>query len=522
MYNIIDLFAGAGGLSLGFSENKNFNIVAAVEKDKYARETYIYNHKNENIDILSDVREVDYFKFKEKFGTVDVIIGGPPCQGFSNVNRQKNNIINSNNILVKEYVRAVKALNPKVFIMENVKMLTSEKHRFYYSKKDQAEIDFLDLALRSDHVFVTNGKYKDFDILEIARCGKYGEYLIKDSLYNLLNTLFRKKRDTIAVEKFLDKNLQKIENLMEIDKSNSSIFAKDYDLFLSVFRTRKYSINFFDHFDSFINFQKGIKIIEELKRNEIIATYFSKDNVVYAEVQSYSVVDYLNEVFKENYEQTVGVVNAINYGVPQKRKRFILSGVRKDLNYKDISQIYKHTSKEYTVRDAIEDLEKIKPELEVNSAPKGYIQNNLCENEFLKEINDSDLIYNHVVTATREKALERFRTLKEGENFHNLDKSLKDTYTNPERTQNTIYLRVSYDRPAGTVVNVRKSMWIHPVLNRAISIREAARLQSFPDSFVFKGTKDSQYQQIGNAVPPKLSAIISKTIFELLRINENR
>ena len=68
-------------------------------------------------------------------------------------------------------------------------------------------------------------------------------------------------------------------------------------------------------------------------------------------------------------------------------------------------------------------------------------------------------------------------------------------------------------------VNVRKSMWIHPNLNRAISVREAARLQSFPDSFVFVGTKDSQYQQVGNAVPPMLARAIALQIAKILETN---
>ena len=66
------------------------------------------------------------------------------------------------------------------------------------------------------------------------------------------------------------------------------------------------------------------------------------------------------------------------------------------------------------------------------------------------------------------------------------------------------------------MVNVRKSMWVHPELDRAISIREAARLQTFPDSFVFEGTKDSQYQQIGNAVPPFLANAIANSIVAAL------
>ena len=113
----------------------------------------------------------------------------------------------------------------------------------------------------------------------------------------------------------------------------------------------------------------------------------------------------------------------------------------------------------------------------------------------------------------KEWAMERFKALKQGQNFHALDDSLKtNTYTDVSRTQNTIYLRLDYDQPSGTVVNVRKSMWVHPVLDRAVSIREAARLQTFPDSFVFCGTKDSQYQQVGNAVPPIMAKEIANEL----------
>ena len=66
------------------------------------------------------------------------------------------------------------------------------------------------------------------------------------------------------------------------------------------------------------------------------------------------------------------------------------------------------------------------------------------------------------------------------------------------------------------MINVRKSMWIHPTIDRAISVREAARLQSFPDCFVFKGTKDAQYQQVGNAVPPLMAKGIAETVLKYL------
>ena len=113
--------------------------------------------------------------------------------------------------------------------------------------------------------------------------------------------------------------------------------------------------------------------------------------------------------------------------------------------------------------------------------------------------------------------MERFKAIEQGGNFHSLDDSLKvNTYTDTSRTQNTIYQRLKYKDPSGTVLNVRKSMWIHPTLNRAVSIREAARLQTFPDSFVFCGTKDSQYQQVGNAVPPMLAKAIAEHLAKYL------
>ena len=138
--------------------------------------------------------------------------------------------------------------------------------------------------------------------------------------------------------------------------------------------------------------------------------------------------------------------------------------------------------------------------------------------ELGKALRDTSVLKNHIITDTRDTAMERFKALKQGQNFHALDDSLKtNTYTDISRTQNTIYLRLDYDTPCGTVINVRKSMWVHPTLDRAVSVREAARLQTFPDSFVFCGSKDKQYQQVGNAVPPIMAKAIAKKLAAQLK-----
>lgn len=142
-------------------------------------------------------------------------------------------------------------------------------------------------------------------------------------------------------------------------------------------------------------------------------------------------------------------------------------------------------------------------------------QENLSKYVILMRKNSKG-VYNHIIPQTREKAQKRFEALNEGENFHKLSDDMKDNYADPARTQNSIYLKLDSSKPSGTVINVRKSMWIHPTLNRAVSVREAARLQSFPDSFIFKGPKDSQYQQVGNAVPPMMARGIAEELLKYL------
>ena len=173
-----------------------------------------------------------------------------------------------------------------------------------------------------------------------------------------------------------------------------------------------------------------------------------------------------------------------------------------------------------TVEEAIKDLEKIKP-TEAGMEETQKRKNCPVINSYFRKLvmveNYRD-IHNHVCTATGKTALQRFEKIAQGENFHSLPDKLKSTYENPERTQNTIYKRLDPKLPSDTVVNVRKSMWIHPISNRAVSAREAARLQSFPDDYIFYGTKDSVYQQIGNAVPPVLGRAIAEVVLSLLKI----
>ena len=163
------------------------------------------------------------------------------------------------------------------------------------------------------------------------------------------------------------------------------------------------------------------------------------------------------------------------------------------------------------MKDAIKDIENVQTVFEASEDIGTELTDDFEPTALTPLLRDSRRLYNHIITKTRDVAKARFEALSQGENFHSLDATLKEnTYTDVSRTQNTIYQRLNYEKPSGTVLNVRKSMWIHPTINRAVSVREAARLQTFPDSFVFCGTKDSQYQQVGNAVPPILAEAIAE------------
>lgn len=138
-YSVVDLFAGAGGLSLGFMQTQKYDVKVAFENNKNMQETYRRNHPG--VDVQGDVCAADYNEIRKKYGEIDIVIGGPPCQGFSNANRQKNHAISMNNMLVKQYIRAVIELQPKAFVMENVSMLRSEVHRFYLEKGDEELVE---------------------------------------------------------------------------------------------------------------------------------------------------------------------------------------------------------------------------------------------------------------------------------------------------------------------------------------------------------------------------------------------
>lgn len=340
----IDLFAGAGGLSIGL-ERAGFKMIAATDWDRWSCETLRANHKNAPV-FEGDIAKINLDDFSNtiKTNTVDLIVGGPPCQGFSQLGRQDEN--DPRNQLWREYMRFVEHFNPKLFLMENVPQL------------------------------LTSDEYK------------------------------------------------RIEQ-----------FAK-----------------------------------------------------------------------RLGYNVRAKVLHAVDYGVPQKRKRAIILGSRVGVpEHPEPS----HTSPEQynlfngymkpwkTVRDAIKDL-----------SPKPNGKNW------------------HIGRKPTPTSLKRYKTIPPGGNRFNLPPELTPNCWKKKKTGSTdVFGRLEWDKPSLTIrtefFKPEKGRSLHPVAHRPITIREAARLQTFPDSYIFVGSNIQVAKQIGNAVPCDLAYAIGTRLLQTLNAPAN-
>ena len=325
--NYIDLFSGAGGMTLGF-DRAGFNNVFSVEFSKVFADTYTKNFPKHKL-LVEDIRKIsnDDALRAANGKTVDLIIGGPPCQGFSiagNIGRTF--LDDERNHLFLEFVRFVSIFKPKMFVLENVAAMAT--HR-------------------------------------------------------------------------------KGETIKEI--------VKEFD---------------------------GV-----------------------------------------GYNVKWKVLNTVNYGIAQKRRRIFIVGVRKDINgtfeYPD------ELSTTKTIRDAIDDLPKLKS-------------------------GESSDIPNHIAMKHSEQMLEKMKYVKDGGNRNDIPENIR-----PRSGDARKYIRYNSNEPSFCVTGDMRKIF-HYEQNRALTSRELARIQTFPDDFVFLGSSIQIQQQIGNAVPPEMAEIIANSVKKVL------
>lgn len=381
--NSLDLFAGAGGFTLGLHK-AGIKTKAAIEIDRFAVETFEYNFPD--VDVFHrDITSFSEEEIKQNFGNVDILVGGPPCQGFSVAGPSQYGILDDRNNLVLEFLRFVSTIKPKMVVMENVK--------------------------------------------------------------NFLNGKLPSKDKVIDVVCFKLKAL-------------------------------------------------GYKV---------------KTEVLYAP----------------------------DYGVPQSRTRFFVFAVLENSNLEFPTPIKTHGKflKPYvTVGQAISDLPYIAASEGFEASPEKFEYNPINLSDYQKEMRKANTgIFNHVAMKHTPRLIERFKHIPQGGSLLDVPKEHGQRVRNgadldhrPRFKMNN--QRLSPSNISHCVTASFQSTFVHPDLNRNLTAREGARLQSFPDDFIFKGPRTlmskkllirenredeiglSQYNQIGNSVPPLLAEAIGLAI----------
>jgi len=243
----------------------------------------------------------------------------------------------------------------------------------------------------------------------------------------------------------------------------------------------------------------------------------------------------INNIFrdmKKNYKILENkeniLLNAVDFGVPQERKRIIIIGVRKDLNIK-IKNIYSdlkelgNKQKKVTVKEAISDL----PKIPVGGGVEEISYNPSKVSDYVKLLRtkNSTKLYHHRARNHNDLDQERYKMMSKNKWTLNELLQKKPYLAHPKkRVFNNSYVVQHFDKPSKTIIaHLYKdgNQFIHPdyTQQRTFTAREAARIQSFPDDFIFPCSRTQQYKQIGNAVPPLLArhiaTVLKKYLIEL-------
>ncbi len=217
------------------------------------------------------------------------------------------------------------------------------------------------------------------------------------------------------------------------------------------------------------------------------------------DIDGNSVKDRIIHSLKEvGYDVDYKILTASDYGVPQNRRRVVFVAHK---NNKAFS-FPKESVKKVTVGEALGNL----PDVESKKYTKP-------ENNFQQYLESSSKkIYNHTKMNHSKAVSDRIALVPEGGNW----RDIPPEHYRVGGTHSNNYRRLDRSKPSITIKHATKSMIIHPVYDRVITAREAARLQSFQDDFFIEGSSFEQHQQLANAVPPLLGAAIAKAVREYI------
>lgn len=272
-----------------------------------------------------------------------------------------------------------------------------------------------------------------------------------------------------------------------------------------------------------------VKGIEKLKPK-----FFVMENVK----GMLSVAEQIKEDFHNlqnvEYDVAFNVFNAKNFAVPQNRERLIYIGIRKDLSedkninaldiMEEISEAIKQ-NRSYVLEDAIKTLRPLEPltiknatELDTEESGRKIDKNKIVNNDYVNLINlnkFNELIFNHKARYNNDRDIEIFSRMLPGDKSDSERIADIMPYTSRKDIFKDKYYKLKQNEVCKTITAHMKfdcNMYIHPNQARGLTPREAARVQSYPDDYMFLGSYTKTYMQIGNSVPPLMTRTISKIL----------
>lgn len=254
-------------------------------------------------------------------------------------------------------------------------------------------------------------------------------------------------------------------------------------------------------------FHQYVRFVSEFRPK-----YFVLENVpnIITTSDGYFKNQIIEEFGKLGYVVKYGVLKAVDFGVPQDRHRAVFIGQL----HQNTLELPKPTGVHTTVKEAIYDL----PFIASGEGKEVSVYDKKATTAYQKELRgNSNVLYNHVATTHSKIALERLSMIPKGAG--------KEVLPAEHRTKSIYsgtWSRLLEDGVATTITTrfdtPSSGRFTHPILNRCLTVREAARIQSFPDSFIFYGTKTIQMKEVGNAVPPFMARAIAQ---EIIRNEQN-
>lgn len=221
------------------------------------------------------------------------------------------------------------------------------------------------------------------------------------------------------------------------------------------------------------------------------------------------------KLFKDiGYQIEYKVLNASDFGVPQSRERVFIVGTLNPKNFTFPLPTHSEygcekTQKYITVKDAISDL----PELGNNEQKNKYADD--TKHYYQEMLRDTDILTEHISPKNNDNLIELMNALPDGGTPLDIEERLR-----PKSGFKNTYCRLWWEKPCTTITRnfstPSSSRCVHPKQSRPLTPREALRIQSFPDSYVLKGSASSKKVQIGNAVPPLLSKHLAKAVSDYL------